>query len=60
MFKICSGGCAHLSNPGAEQTNTDFPVIIEVGVKSAATLREVTEERGNSRIDIWKLDIKQE
>lgn len=51
---------AHLSNPGAEKTDTNLPVVIEVGVKSSAALRQVTKERRNSRIDIRKLDIKEE
>lgn len=51
---------AHLSNPGAEKTDTNLPIVIEVGVKSSAALRQVTKERRNSRIDIRKLDIKEE
>lgn len=51
---------AHLSNPGAEKTDTNLPIVIEVGVKSSAALRKVTKERRNSRIDIRKLDIKEE
>lgn len=51
---------AHLSNPGAEKTDTNLPIVIEVGIKSATALRQVTEERRNSRIDIRKLNIKEE
>lgn len=51
---------AYLSNPGAKKTDTNLSIVIQVWVKSTAALREVTEERRNSRIDIRKLDIKKE
>lgn len=51
---------AHLSNPGAKKTDTNLSIIIKVRIKPPAALRQITEKRRNSRIDIRKLDIKEE
>lgn len=50
----------HLANPGAQQADAHLPIIVQVGVEAPAALGKVVEERGNRRVDVGQLDVKQE
>lgn len=51
---------ADLADPGSQQTDADLAVVVQVGIKAAAALRQVTEQRWHSWVDVWQLDVKQE
>lgn len=56
--KLLNG--THFSDPGAQQADADFAIVIQVGIESPAALRQVAKQRWNSWVDVWQLDVKQE
>lgn len=50
----------HLAYPGAQQTDADLAVVVEVGIEAAAALGQVSKQRRHSWVDVRQLDVKQE
>lgn len=49
----------YLAYPCSQEADTHFAIVVQVGIQSPTALGEVAEERRDSRVDVWELDIEE-
>lgn len=50
----------YLAYPRAQEADTDFAIVVEVGIQPPTALGEVAEERWDRGVDVGQLDVEQE